>query len=82
MAQAIKNIKDGQKFLVIEEKGSGFCEGTIVEALLSIYDIDKNMWFPCKWVGGTKKYTNVILSQKIEHLKRFKGKIKDGTSNN
>lgn len=74
MAQAIRNIKAGQRFLVIDKEGMGFKEGTIVEALESINNIETNMWFNCKWIGGTKEYEELILGQKIEHLKRFKGK--------
>lgn len=76
MAQAIKNVKAGQRFLVVDKKDEGFKEGTIVEALESIDNKDKSYWFRCKWVGGTKKYQKCVLGQKIEHLKRFKGKIK------
>ena len=76
MAQDIKNVKVGQRFLVIDKEEKGFREGTIVEAIESIDSINKNYWFSCKWVGGTELYQDITLSQKIEHLKRFKGKIK------
>lgn len=76
MAKEIKNIKTGQRFLVIDTEGNGFEEKTIVESLKTIDNIDKNRWFECKWIGGTKRYEDVILRQKITHLKRFKGKIK------
>ena len=76
MAQDIRNIKAGQRFLVIDKKENGFNEGTIVEAIESIKNINEEKWFACKWIGGTKKFTSIMLKQKIEHLKRFKGKIK------
>ena len=75
MAQAIKNIKAGQRFLVIDKRGKGFKEGAIVESLKSIDNIN-NEWFECKWIGGTEDYKDIVLSQSIKHLKRFKGKIK------
>ena len=76
MAQRIVNIKAGQRFLVIDKEEIGFKENTIVEALESINNIDENMWFYCKWIGGNKNYMNIALKQNIEHLKRYKGKIK------
>lgn len=81
MAQAIKNVKAGQKFLVIDKLGIGFEEGCIVESLDTIDTIDnlkEDDWIcNMKYVGGyNSKYKEIILSQKIKHLKRFKGKIK------
>ena len=76
MAQEIKNVKAGQKFLVIDKRNKGFMEGTIVEALESMDNIKEDYWFSCKWIGGTKKYENIKLNQSTKHLKRFKGKIK------
>lgn len=81
MAQAIKKIKAGQKFLVIDKSGIGFEEGCIVESLDTIDTIDnlKEEDWICnmKWIGGYEtNYPLAILSQKIKHLKRFKGKIK------
>ena len=74
MAQAIRNIKAGQRFLVIDERCEGFYKGTIVEALESVDGISKDYWFRCKWVGGTEIYQNIKLNQKIEHLKDLKEK--------
>ena len=48
MAQAIRNIKAGQRFLVIDKENEGFTEGTIVKALESINNINENIWFKCK----------------------------------
>ena len=76
MAQAIKNIKAGQRFLVIDKKEDGFKEGTIVEALESKDNVSDAYWFSCKRVGGTEHYINITLKQSTKHLKRFKGKIK------
>ena len=76
MAQAIRNIKAGQRFLVIDKEDKGFKEGTIVEALESKDNISDTYWFNCKWVGGTNMFSGLVLGQSIKHLKRFKGKIK------
>lgn len=76
MAQAIKNIKAGQRFLVIDKKEDGFKEGTIVKALESKDNVSDAYWFSCKRVGGTEEYKDLTLNQTIKHLKRFKGKIK------
>lgn len=81
MAQAIKNVKAGQKFLVIDKSGVGFEEGCIVESLDTIDTIDnlkQDDWINnMKYIGGyNSKYKEAILAQKIKHLKRFKGKIK------
>ena len=76
MAQAIKNIKAGQRFLVIDKEEIGFKENAIVEALESKNNIDENIWFYCRWIGGDKSYMDKILMQNIKHLKRYKGKIK------
>ena len=76
MAQAIKNIKAGQRFLVIDKEEIGFKENAIVEALESKNNIDANIWFYCRWIGGDKSYMDKILMQNIKHLKRYKGKIK------
>ena len=76
MAQTIKNIKAGQRFLVIDKEEIGFKENTIVEALESINNIDENMWFYCRWISGDKSYMDLTLKQNIEQLKRYRGKIK------
>ena len=76
MKQDIRNVKAGQRFLVIDKENKGFKEGTIVEALESKDITEEDQWFRCKWIGGTERYKNITLGQKIEHLKRFKGKIK------
>ena len=87
MKQDIRNIKAGQRFLVIDKENKGFKEGTIVEALESKDNIGENDWFRCKWVGendwfrckwvgGNDWYKDIVLDQSVEQLKRFKGKIK------
>lgn len=76
MAQAIRNIEAGQRFIVVDGKGIGFLDGTIVESIDSLKNTDENTWFGCKWIGGTENYMNKNLRQKVKHLKRFKGKIK------
>ena len=78
MAQEIKSIKAGQKFLIIDKSGVGFEAGCIVESLDTIDNIkEDDLICKMKWIGGYKtKYQLAILGQKIKHLKRFKGKIK------
>ena len=76
MKQDIRNIKAGQRFLVIDKENKGFKEGTIVEPLETKDNIGENDWFRCKWVGGNDWYKDIVLDQSVEQLKRFKGKIK------
>lgn len=78
MAQAIKNIKAGQKFIVVQNTSSGFPEGCIVEALKDIKDCGKIVQ-GLKWVGGYApgyEYERVDLAHNAVDLKRYKGKIK------
>ena len=78
MAQVIRNIKAGQRFEIIDMQINGFEIGCIVEAL----DNTKNIGMFAgrfKWIGGYKPeygYKEIILSQNVQDLKRFKGKIK------
>lgn len=82
MAQDIRNIKAGQKFLVIDMQINGFEIGCIIEALDNTTNVEIFAG-RFKWIGGFKPaYYNKILGQNVQDLKRFKGKIKYGTSNN
>lgn len=78
MAQAIRNVKAGQKFLVIDKSGVGFEKGCIIESSIDRINLKEDDWIcNMKYVGGyNSKYKKTILSQKVKHLKRFKGKIK------
>ena len=84
MVQAIKNIKAGQKFTIVEMSCGGFDIGCIVEALDDIENVTRQAG-NFKWIGGYKptyvEYSiinnkEIILIQNVEDLKRFKGKIK------
>ena len=79
MAQVIRNIKAGQKFEIIDTSYHGFDIGCIVEALNNIENV-KSWAGHFKWIGGYKpsyvKDENIALTQKVQDLKRFKGKIK------
>lgn len=78
MAQAIKNIKAGQKFIVVQNTSGGFPEGCIVEALGDIKDCDSVVQ-GLKWVGGHEPddiHKLVDLAHHTIDLKRYKGKIK------
>ena len=81
MAQAIRNIKAGQRFEIINVTIGGFDKGCIVEALVNKENIEEDSFAGIfKWVGGFEpnyyNYKNAKLSQSVQDLKRFKGKIK------
>lgn len=79
MAQVIRNIKAGQKFEIIDNTVGGFEIGCIVEALNNIENVESWAGY-FKWIGGYKpsyiKDINIALTQNVQDLKRFKGKIK------
>lgn len=78
MAQDIKNIKAGQKFIVVQNTTNGFPEGCIVEALQDNKNCDSIVQ-GLKWVGGYEPddiYKRVDLAHHTVDLKRYKGKIK------
>lgn len=79
MAQRIVNIKAGQKFKIIDNTVGGFEIDCIVEALNNIENVEG--WAGhFKWIGGYKpsyvEDKNIALTQNVQDLKRFKGKIK------
>ena len=82
MAQAIRNIKKGQRFIVLSnEKSHGFEVGCIVEAIENIDDCSENECVYSKWIGGCKhsyvdNISTIRLVNTVSELKRFKGKIK------
>lgn len=78
MAQIIRNVKAGQKFIVVQNTSGGFPEGCIVEALWDSKDCGKVVQ-GLRWVGGYELehvYRQVALSHHTVDLKRYKGKIK------
>lgn len=79
MAQVIRNIKAGQKFKIVDNTLGGFEIDCIVEALNNIENVEG--WAGhFKWIGGYKpsyvEDKNIALTQNVQDLKRFKGKIK------
>ena len=77
MAQAIRNVKVGNKFIVIDAT-TGFEYGVVVESLGEELNItnDESRFIRCKYVSGESKYKTIWLWQKTVDLKRYKGKIK------
>lgn len=82
MAQAIRNIKKGQRFIVLSnEEPSGFEVGCLIEAIENVDNCQETGWARFKWIDGNmpwyiKHNPEVTLSNTISELKRFKGKIK------
>ena len=78
MAQTIKNIKAGQKFIVVQDTSNGFPAGCIVEAMQNQEDCTEIVR-ELKWIGGfesDKVYKNLALGHHTVDLKRYRGKIK------
>ena len=77
MAQVIRNVKVGDKFIV-NAKTTGFEYGVIVESISE----EKNIHYKevrsirCKYIGGESLYKDLELWQKTVDLKRYRGKIK------
>ena len=78
MAQAIRNIKAGQKFIIIDNLIEGFPIGAIVEATQTTMNC-KGSAGDFKLIGGVDEnylYRDIELRQRVCELKRYKGKIK------
>ena len=77
MAQVIRNVKVGDKFIVNAET-TGFEYGVIVESITESKNISnkEDEWIMCKYIGGESSCKNRKLWQKTVDLKRYKGKIK------
>ena len=77
MAQVIRNVKIGDKFIVNAET-AGFEHGVVVESLSEELNItnDESRFIRCKYVSGESNWKNLGLWQKTVDLKRYKGKIK------
>ncbi len=77
MAQVIRNVKVGDKFIV-NNATTGFEYGVVVESLSEELNItnDKSRSIRCKYASGESNYENIWLWQKTVDLKRYKGKIK------
>ena len=77
MAQVIRNIKVGDKFIIINTT-TGFEYGVVVESLGEELNItnDESRFIRCKYVSGESEYKTIWLWQKTVDLKRYKGKIK------
>ena len=79
MTQAIRSIKTGQLFEVVEMSCHGFEIGCIIEALDDTTNVEEYAG-NFKWIGGFKPssygYKDIVLRQNVQDLKRYKGKIK------
>ena len=77
MAQVIRNVKVGDKFIVNAET-TGFEYGVIVESKTESKNISnkEDEWIRCKYVSGESQWKNIELWLKTVDLKRYKGKIK------
>lgn len=79
MAQAIKNVKAGQLFEVVGMSCKGFDLGCIIKALDDITNVKRTAG-DFKWVGGFRpsgyNCENIVLTQNVQDLKRYRGKIK------
>ena len=77
MAQVIRNVKVGDKFIV-NDATTGFEYGVVVESLSEELNItnDESRFIRCKYVSGESQWKNLELWQKTVDLKRYKGKIK------
>ena len=77
MAQRIRSVKVGDKFIVNAET-TGFEYGVIVESITESKNIStkEDEWINCKYVSGESNCKNLELWQKTVDLKRYRGKIK------
>ena len=75
MAQIIRNVKIGDKFIVNAET-AGFEHGIIVESVTESKNISGKEHIRCKYVSGESQWKNLELWQKIVHLKIYEGEIK------
>ena len=77
MAQVIRNVKVGDKFIVNAET-TGFENGVIVESISEEKNIHNKEVrnIRCKYVSGESRWKNLELWQKTVYLKRYRGKIK------
>ena len=77
MAQKIRNVKVGDKFIVNAET-TGFENGVIVESISEEKNIhnEEIRNIKCKYVSGESQWKKLELWQKTVDLKRYKGKIK------
>ena len=77
MAQVIRNVKVGDKFIVNAET-TGFEYGVIVESITESKNIHNKevRSIRCKYVSGESKWKNLELWQRTVDLKRYGGKIK------
>ena len=77
MAQVIRNVKVGDKFIVNVET-TGFEYGVIIESTTELKNISNKgeEYIRCKYVSGESLWKNVELLHKTVDLKRYKGKIK------
>ena len=77
MAQVIRNVKIGDKFIV-NDTATGFEYGVVVESLGEELNIanDESRFIRCKYVSGESEYKTIWLWQKTVELKRYRGKIK------
>ena len=77
MAQVIRNVKVGDKFIVNAET-TGFEKGVIVESISEEKNIHNKEVrnIRCKYVSGKSQWKNLELWHKTVDLKRYRGKIK------
>lgn len=77
MAQVIRNVKIGDRFIVNAET-TGFEYGVIVESISEEKNIhnEEVRNIRCKYVSGESKWKNLEFWQKTIDLKRYGGKIK------
>ena len=78
MAQAIRNIKAGQKFIIIDNIIGGFPIGAIVEAQETTMKCKESAGV-FKLIGGVDEnyaYRELNFNQRVSELKRYRGKIK------
>ena len=77
MAQVIRNVKVGDKFIVNAET-TGFEYGVIVESISEEKNIHNKEVrnIRCKHVSGESRWKNLELWQKTVDLKRYRGKTK------
>ena len=77
MAQVIRNVKVGDKFIVNAET-TGFENGVIVESISEEKNIhnEEVRNIRCKYVSGESQWKDLELWQRKVDLKRYRGKIK------
>ena len=78
MAQAIKNIKAGQKFIIIDNAINGFPIDAIVEAQETIMNC-RGRAGVFRLIGGVDEnypWKELTFNQRVSDLKRYRGKIK------